>query len=49
MVEDVHSVSGQVPWETDLEEEVCLQEIEWNALGINTSEGVRIAEFHTGR
>lgn len=32
VVEDVHSVLGEVPWETNSEEEVCRQEISWAAL-----------------
>lgn len=32
VVEDVHSVLGQVPWDTESEEEVCTQKLYWRAL-----------------
>lgn len=52
-VEDVHSVLGEVPWETSSEEEVCRRrDITGSTLRsctYNTCKGVRRAEFHKGR
>lgn len=53
VVGDVHSVLGYVPWETNSEKEVCMQELSrekgrGGALRNNTGKGMRTADSIRG-